>query len=95
MPDAECSHADSYLDLVSLSQDCTHIRDAIMTDLANVQQPAHAVAQIHKGTIRRDGLNDTLGYVTNLQPHKICQSGQYGHSRDIGCLKASATEGVV
>lgn len=57
----ECSPGDTYLEFVPLTQDCTDIGDAVMADLADVQQPAHTIAQIHKGPIRRDGLNDALG----------------------------------
>ena len=65
---------DTYLDLISLTEDGAHISDTIMADLADVKEPARALAQIHKGTIWLDGLNDALGQVTNLHQAKLNQS---------------------
>lgn len=73
----------TYLELVSLSEDRAHIGDAVIADLADVQQPTHTLAKIDKCTIWLDRLNGALCYITNLhQGDWLRQSEQYKHIDD-------------
>ena len=69
----------TYLELVSLTEDGAHVGDAVIADLADVQQATHTLAKINKCTIRFDRLNDALCYVTNLHQAELCHSEQYRH----------------
>lgn len=58
--------AGAYLELVSLAEDSSNIGDAVIADLADMQQPTHASAQVNESSIRLDRLDGTLRNVTHL-----------------------------
>jgi hypothetical protein len=76
------------LETVSLADNLVDADDALVTDLANMQQPDGAVAQVQEGAVRPQTLHNALDDVTNLREHGASLSdGNHCYQKRAGAAR--------
>ena len=64
-----------HLDLVAHAQNVANRVDAVVADLADVQQPAHAASQVQESAVQLHRLHGAQHHVTNLQDKPLTDCG--------------------
>jgi hypothetical protein len=86
-----CSKSVPHLELVTLLQDLVNIGDALVANLADVQQASHTT-QVNKCTIGLHGLHNTLDNIANLHAHSQKSNPVVIANSTITCCSDAATQ---